>query len=410
MEFNDPNNQSGLAETTELNIGFMRSTDSAPLIIAKAENFFERYGLKVNLCRETSWASIRDKVVSGNLDAAQMLAPMPLICTPGIKNKRSPFITGLLLSLNGNAITLSSTISKALNLKSCYIIKDRPDPVLAAHSLAKLIKNHPRQLTFATVYPYSMQTFELRDWLESGGIKPDHDVKIIVLPPEQMVNNLARGNIDGFCVDEPWNTLAVQSGIGQIMTTGHQIWNNAPEKALVVTEQWHQLNPDIHLRIRLAVMEAAVWLSHPENRLQAIKLIASKTYLDLPEHVIKPALLGNIQYSQQNEAISNPDFLVFQHYHAGFPWHSSAEYILRRNYALQKEHYDCTTICHLRQRIYRTDLYREAAIRLGYNAPQRDFKPEGTHDAPYTFEQGIELGPDQFINGKKYSPCQHKTT
>ena len=387
-------------EKIHLDIGFMRLTDSAPLIIAQELHFFERFGLQVKLCREVSWANIRDKVAIGALDAAQMLAPMPLLSTPGQQANNRAFITGLMLSLNGNAITLATGICEQLNLSTDDSPCDRPEPILAARRLKQLISTRPKQLTLATVYAHSMHTFQLRHWLESGGICPDKDVQIIVLPPEQMVENLARGAIDGFCVGEPWNTAAIQAGIGSALVSGYQIWNNAPEKALVVTEHWHQQHPGSHLRLRMAIMAAAAWLSEPENRLAATGILASKEYLNLPEHLIKPALLGDFQYSKQCKPLSNPDFMVFHRYLAGFPWRSRGECLLRQSYALLDKTAEDNEISALVTNVYRTDLYREAASLLDYTYPDQDSKSEGSHSSAYTFEEGIELGPDLILSAE----------
>lgn len=384
-------------EKTDLNIGFMRLSDSAPLIIAQQQRFFERFGLQVKLCREVSWANIRDKVAIGALDAAQMLAPMPLLSTPGQHAKHSVFITGLMLSLNGNAITLSTGLCEQLNLAVDGSPYGRPEPILAAQRLRQLISTQSRQLTLATVYPHSMHSLQLRHWLKLGGICPDKDLKIIVLPPEQMVKNLAQGAIDGFCVGEPWNTAAIQAGIGSALVSGYQIWNNAPEKALVVTEHWHQQHPATHLRLRMAIMAASAWLSKPENRVTTAGILASKAFLDLPEHLIKPALLGNFQYSKQGKPVNNPDFIVFHRYLAGFPWRSRGECLLRQSYALQDRLVGDNKISALVKKVYRTDLYREAASLLDYRYPKQDSKPEASHGSAYTFEEGIELGADLIL-------------
>lgn len=387
-------------EKTHLEVGFMRLTDSAPLIIAQERHLFERYGLQVKLNREVSWANIRDKVAIGALDAAQMLAPMPLLSTSAQQADNNGFITGLMLSLNGNAITLATGIIEQLRLPGNDLSCDRPDPIATAQHLKQLIAAQPRQLTLATVYPHSMHTFQLRHWLESGGISPDKDVKIIVLPPEQMVENLARGAIDGFCVGEPWNTAAVQAGIGCALVSGYQIWNNAPEKALVVTERWHQQHPGSHLRLRMAVMEAASWLSRHSNRLAATSILASKEYLDLPEHLIKPALLGDFQYSKQCKPVSNPDFMVFHRYHAGFPWRSRGECLLRQSYVLLDKTAEDNEINAVVEKVYRTDLYRQAASLLDYACPTQDTKSEGQHDSTHIFEEGIELGADLILGAE----------
>lgn len=394
------------AEKTQLNIGFMRLSDSAPLIIAQEQKFFQRYGLDVALSREMSWANVRDKVAVGTLDASQMLAPMPLVSSPRLKNTSGPFITGLMLNLNGNAITLSSGLSKQIDVAANKTGDHCPDPVLAARQLGEIVTTLPRQLTLATVYPYSMHTFQLRHWLALGGICPDRDVKIIVLPPEQMVDNLARGIIDGFCVGEPWNTAAVQAGIGSSVVSGYQLWNNAPEKALVVTEHWHNKHPSTHLRLRLAIMEAAAWLAHQENRQASVSILARKQYLDLPEHMIKPALLGHFQYNKHSGAIKNQDFIVFHRYQAGFPWLSRAEYLLRKNIGLQGSTIEDSEACQLIEKVYRADLYREAASFLGYSYPSIDYKNEGSHATSYLTEDSIELGPDLFLNGEIFYPCQ----
>lgn len=390
------------AEKPQLNIGFMRLTDSAPLIIAQELHFFERYGLEVTLSREVSWANVRDKVAVGTLDASPMLAPMPLVTSPGLKNNTSPFITGLMLSLNGSAITLASELCKQLELGANKSGDNRPDPVLAAQQLSQIINVLPGQLTLATAYPYSIDTFQLRHWLKLGGLCPDRDVKIIVLPPEAMVDNLARGAIDGFCVGELWSSVAVQTGIGSTVVSGCKRWNNVPEQALVVTEQWHKSYPLTHLRLRLAIMEAATWLSQPENLQASVTILARKNYMDLPEHILKPALLGPFQYSKQGGLEENPDFIVFNRYQAGFPWRSSAECLLEENFELQgvsSEHSEATQLI---EKVYRTDLYREAAALLGYSCPSTDYKDEGRNTCASLFENGQEMGLDLFLNGDKY--------
>ena len=394
------------AEKSQLNIGFMRLTDSAPLIIAQELHFFERYGLEVTLSREVSWANVRDKVAVGALDASPMLAPMPLVTSPGLKNNTSPFITGLMLSLNGSAITLASELYKQLDLgalvSSLNCGDNRPDPVLAAQKLGQIINVLPGQLTLAIAYPYSMDTFQLRHWLKLGGLCPDRDVKIIVLPPEEMVDNLARGAIDGFCVGELWSSVAVQTGIGSTVVSGCQRWNNVPEQALVVTEHWHKSYPSTHLRLRLSIMEAATWLSQPENLQASVSILARKNYLDLPEHLLKSALLGPYQYSKQGGLEENPDFIVFNRYQAGFPWRSSAECLLGENFELQgvsSEHSEATQLI---EKVYRTDLYREAAAVLGYSCPSTDYKIEGCNSSASLCEHTKDRDRGLFLNGDKY--------
>ncbi len=383
-----------VAEKTRLHVGFMRLTDAAPLAIARELGFFEAFGLDVELIREVSWANIRDKVTVGALDAAQMLAPMPLVTSLGMGGLRCQLLTGLMLNLNGNAITLAAGLHEQLGEGG----GPPAGPVAAARGLARWIAGGGRA-TFATVYPFSTHTLQLRLWLAAGGIDPDTQVRLIVLPPEQMVDSLARGIIDGFCVGEPWNSAAVQAGVGAVAASGYEIWNNAPEKVLGVTAHWHAEHPGTHLRLRLALMRAAEWLAAPEHRRRTATLLAAPHYLDVPEALLLPALLGNLQYRRNGPLVGNPDFLVFHRYQAGFPWRSRAESLLRQCLELLNKSLTADEIEALVAASYRTDLYRDCAAWLGWTCPSRDEKAEGTHAAAHDFEPGVRLGADLLLGG-----------
>lgn len=389
------------AEKSRLTLGYMRLTDSAPLIIAHEQGLFDKYGLDVALSREVSWANIRDKIAVGALDAAQMLAPMPLLTAVGGEAVRTRLLTGLMLSLNGNAITLATGLGERLAPVGAG---GWPDAVAAARRLKAYIDLDGLRPTFATVYPFSTHTFQLRLWLEAGGIDPDTETRIIVLPPEQMVENLARGSIDGFCVGEPWNSQAVQTGVGSVPATGYQIWNNAPEKVLGVTAKWHGRNPATHLRLRLALMEAAAWLADRDNRGRAATVIAAPQYLNLPEKIVRPALLGAFQFTKSGAPVSIPDFLVFHRYQAGFPWRSRAEWLLRQSHRLLDRPISAEQTAALIQEAYRPDLYREAARQLGWASPDLDYKTEGYHAAVHSLRPGVELGPDLILGGATFAP------
>ena len=222
------------AERPDLNLGYMRLSDSAPIIIAKELGLYEDYGLNVSLHREVSWANLRDKMIAGSFDACQMLAPMGMATTMGAAGIRAPIISGLVLSLNGNGITLSASLWSKLQIDPTA---NTYDPLSTALALKAEIDRTGDQLTFATVHVFSTHTLLLRQWLELAGIAPDRDIRIIVLPPEQMVDSLAQGIIDGFCVGEPWNSIAVEHGSGVLATTGALVWNGAPEKVLAVIDR-----------------------------------------------------------------------------------------------------------------------------------------------------------------------------
>jgi nitrate/nitrite transport system substrate-binding protein len=380
-------------EKSDLTIGFMRLSDSAPLVLAQDMGFFTKYGLHVDLLREVSWANLRDKLVVGKLDAAHLLAPLPMMSTLGAGGMRANLITGLSLSLNGNAITLAGSHCERLQLDN------QRDAIASAKALNGLLKTRGESLTLATVHAFSMHTLLLRHWLRAGEIDPDKDVRLIVLPPEQMCDSLARGIIDGFCVGEPWNTVAVQQGVGSVVAAGYDIWNNAPEKVLGVTEHWHDHHPATHLRLRLALMEACVQLRDPEHRTRAASILSRPEYLDLPLRQLLPSLTGLFSFAKNQEPDFIDDFHVFSRYQAGFPWRSHAQWMLQQCGPLLGKSINSADSSALAQRCYRTDLYREAARYLGWPSPSQDSKPENQHDSPWMIDEGVELGPDQRVGG-----------
>lgn len=385
-------------EKENLALGFMRLTDSAPLVLAKATGLFDRFGLDVELMREVSWANLRDKLVVGKLDAAHLLAPLPMMTNFGAGGLRVNLMTGLSLSLNGNAITLSRALWEQLN------DGEPGDAITMAKGLKKrLAQMEEREvLTLATVHLFSMHTFQLRMWLKAGGIDPDRDVRIIVLPPEQMGDSLARGIIDGFCVGEPWNTLAVQQGTGAVAAIGYDIWNNAPEKVLGVTESWHNHHPATHLRLRLALMEACKALSNPDQRAYVAEILSRPEYLDLPVKTLLPSLTGEFCLAKHLAPQKVKDFHVFGSYHAGFPWRSHARWMVNSSSVLLGKPIATDLIGTLVQQCYRPDLYREAARYLGLACPAKDDKVEDIHNKEWEMDVGITLGPDKMIGDSAF--------
>lgn len=381
-------------EKSQLTLGYMRLSDSAPLVMAEALGFYEQHGLQVTLHREVSWANLRDRLIMGELDAAQMLAPLPLMTTYGAGGMRANLMTGLSLSLNGNAITLSNRIYKDTRQAGADA-----SPEDYAKQLARVLQANgsAQTLTFATVHMFSTHTFLLRAWLKSGGIDPDHDVRIIVLPPEQMCDSLARGIIDGFCVGEPWNTVAVQQGIGSVIATGYSIWNNAPEKVLCVTEAWHKQNPGTHTRLRMALMQACAALADKNRRHEAAEILSSKEYLDLPMDYLLPSLTGDFCFSKGESTKNVEDFHVFWDYQACFPWRSHALMLAHLSADSLGRPLSEETESNLVQQCYRTDLYRESARLLDVVSPDKDYKKEDMHDSEWLFSEGIVLGADRIL-------------
>ena len=382
-------------ETSTLSVGYMRLTDAAPLILAKESGLFSRYGLDVTLCREVSWANLRDKLVVGILDAAQLLAPLPMMTAIGAGGIRGQLLTGLALGLNGNAITVSNKLYNALGEEHN---EQRFTPLQRAQQLKAYLQRSDERLTLATVHTFSMHTFLLRLWLQAGGIDIDRDIQLIVLPPEQMCDSLARGVIDGFCVGEPWSTVAVEQGIGSVVASGYDIWNNAPEKVLGVTTQWHDTNPATHLRLRLAIMEACQRLVSPSEREAIAQVMSRQEYLDLSSRFILPSLTGHYRYTKGGQKVSIPNFHVFWKYQAGFPWRSHAQWILSQSSQSLGKTISTEQAQALVQQCWRPDLYREAARLLGTPYPMQDSKPENCHEQEWSLNSEIVLGADQRLH------------
>ncbi|MEM1156488.1 MAG: CmpA/NrtA family ABC transporter substrate-binding protein [Pseudomonadota bacterium] len=383
-------------EKPQLRLGFLRLTDSAPVIMAQQLGLYEKYGLEVVLEREVSWANLRDRLSTGDLDAAQILAPLPLATALGAGGIRADVITGLALSLNGNAITVNPSLAAS-------IAEHGGVPSESAHSsaiaLGKVLdeRDSAGQLTFASAHSFSCHTILLRIWLQAGGINPDRDVRIIVLPPEQMVDSLARGVIDGYCVGEPWNSMAVQYGVGAVQATGYHIWNNGIEKVLGVLKRWHQNYPATHLRLRLALMESCKWLADPMNRVKAAEVLSRPAYLDSPADYLLPSLTGQFVFARGQAPVSMPDFHVFGRFQSGFPWRSDGEWLMQQTGAILGRTLEAETVKALVQQTYRTDLYRDAARHLEMASPNRDYKPINQHAEPWALEEGIKLGPDLIL-------------
>ncbi len=392
-------------EKRELTVGFIPLTDSAPLIVAKHLGLYVKYGLQVTLSKETSWANIRDKVALGILDAAQMLATMPLTMTLGLGPVKKPTLTALVLDLNGNAITLSETLCRRLEQLDAHRGCSYPLP---AALLKQLLDNEQAAgkapLTFASVFPSATHTYELRYWLASAGIDPLHDIRIEVVPPAQMVARLAAGEIDGCCVGEPWNSLAVAQGVGRIAISSYDIWNNRPEKVLGVTEEWATQHPHTHRALIAALLEACRWLDDPANRRAAAALLAQGIHVGAPEAVLRQSLTGQLRTRNDAHAVRSDDFHVFHRYAANFPWQSHAHWYLDQ--LVRWGELDGAFEPHeIAARCFRTDLYREVAAALDIALPDDNYKPEGSHATPYrsaTRGKPLVLGADRFCDGARY--------
>ncbi len=410
MTKNNQNDQP-VPEKPDLKLGFIPLTDCCVLVVASEMGLFEKHGLNVELSKEASWANIRDKVCVGALDGAHMLAGMPIATTLGLGFTSKAMVTAFSMDLNGNAITVSDQLFERLLTIDNEIVSD---PGRSANALKQAIDEDKKAdkgpLTFATVYPYSNHNYEIRYWLASAGIDPDHDVRLRVIPPQYMVENLRVGQIDGFCVGEPWNSYAVKEDVGKILITGYDIWNNSPEKVFGVTREWAEKYPQTHICVIKALLESAVWIDEPENRDALAEILADEKYIGISKDVINTSIAGEYEYLSNGKKISIPDFNVFYRYLANFPWCSHACWIMTQMYRWGQIE-EGIDIRQLAEAVYRPDIYRQAAEQMGINYPALNYKTEGQHQSVWTLnDEGNEfmMGADHFLDGKLFDANELK--
>ncbi len=394
-------------EKTKLTFGIIPLTDCAPIVVAAEKGFFRKYGLDVTVSKEASWANIRDKVSIGALDGAHMLAGMPIAATLGVGATAKPTVTGFSMDLNGNAITVSNELYERMEQIDPEAMKQKPT---SARALKKLIDADKAAgkppMTFAMVFPVSTHNYEIRYWMASAGIDPDNDVRLIVIPPPQMVANLNARNIVGYCVGEPWNERAVEMGIGRTIITNHEIWNNKLEKVFGVNQEWADKNPNTHKAAIKALIEASMWADKPENRLEVVRIISQKSYVNAPEDVVKMSMTGHFQYAKGQAPTAMPDFNVFHRYAANFPWQSQAAWYITQMLRWGQIE-NALDIKKTAAAVFRTDLYRAAAKELGVAYPGVDYKTEGSHKGMWSLDKAskpIPMGPDMFFDGMAFDP------
>ncbi len=366
----------GRLEKHELRIGVTPLTDSAPIVAAHECGFFAGEGLHVELSREPSWANIRDKLAAGALDAAHVLAPLPIAATLGVGPLQEPMGTALSLGLGGNAITASLALHREMEAVAPEAMAA---PATRGRALARVVAKRlaagARRLRLATVFPVSMHAYELRQWLASAGVVPDRDVSLFVVPPPRMVAELEAGTIDGFCVGEPWSSVAVQRGSGAIVLAMHDLWSQAPEKVLGVTLAWAARHPRTHRALLRALLRAGAWCDEPEHRVELARLLSEGGYIEAPVEALLPSLTGRLEVAPGGAVRSLPDFHVFHRFAATFPWRSHAAWMVAQmlRWGQLEKAVDVRAIA---AAVYWTELHREVAAEVGIPRPAVDEKVE----------------------------------
>lgn len=391
-------------EKDQLKFGFIKLTDMAPLAVAKEKGFFEDEGLEVALEAQANWKVLLDRVITGELDGAHMLAGQPLGATIGFGTK-ADVITAFSMDLNGNAITVSNAVFQEMKKHLKLGSDGKPVHPISAAALKPVVDNYKAQgkpFNLGMVFPVSTHNYELRYWLAAGGIKPGYyapdnisgqiggDVLISVTPPPQMPATMEAGTIHGYCVGEPWNQAAVFKGIGVPVITDHDIWKLNPEKVFGVTAGWADANPNTHLAVVKALIRAGEWLDDPKNRPEAVKILSQPNYVGADANVIANSMTGTFEYEKGDKRPA-PDFNVFFKHYATYPFYSDAIWYLTqmRRWGQIGESKADSWYLETAKKVYRPDIYMKAAEALiaegkakkedfpvgsdGFKAPTSDF-------------------------------------
>ena len=347
-------------EKKEVRIGFIPLTDCASVVMASVLKFDEKYGVKIIPTKEASWAGVRDKLVNGELDMAHVLYGLVYGVHLGIGGPKKDMAVLMTLNQNGQAITLSKKLA------------DKGAVDVA--SLARVMAADKRDYTFAQTFPTGTHAMWLYYWLAAGGVNPLRDTKVITVPPPQMVANMRVGNMDGFCVGEPWNHRAIIDGIGITAATSQDVWPDHPEKVLGTTGDFVKKNPNTARAVVMAVLEAGRWIDAGlKNKNQMAETIAEKAFVNTSVDAINQRILGRYQ-NGLGKTWDDPRHMKFFNDGAvNYPYLSDGMWFLtqHKRWGLLKDHPDYLAVA---RQINQTELYKQAASQLKVSVPKSDLR------------------------------------
>jgi nitrate/nitrite transport system substrate-binding protein len=343
-------------EKEEVRIGFIPLTDCASVVMASVLGFDKKYGIRIIPTKEASWAGVRDKLVNGELDMAHVLYGLIYGVHLGVSGPKKDMAVLMTLNNNGQAITLSKKLAD----------KGAVDGA----SLASLMGKEKREYTFAQTFPTGTHAMWLYYWLASVGVNPMKDAKVITVPPPQMVANMRVGNMDGYCVGEPWGHRAIVDGIGITAVTTQDIWKDHPEKVLGSTGDFVKKYPNTARAVIMAVLEASRWIDAGlQNKLKMADTIAEKSYVNTGVDAINQRILGRYQ-NGLGKTWDDPNHMKFFNDGAvTFPWLSDGMWFLtqHKRWGLIKEHPDYLAVA---KQINQVELYKQAASQLKISVPK----------------------------------------
>ncbi|MEO1855899.1 MAG: CmpA/NrtA family ABC transporter substrate-binding protein [Rubritalea sp.] len=423
-------------EKDSLKFGFIKLTDCAPIVIAKEKGFFDDEGLQVDVVAQPNWKTLLDNVISGDLDGAHMLSGQPLAATIGFGTK-AHIITSFTMDLNGNGITVSNNIWKQMQANDPKLDSDTPPHPITAESLVPVVQEKledGEKLQMGMVFPTSTHNYELRYWLAAAGINPgmytqsdvggrtDAQVELSVTPPPMMPATLESGNIQGYCVGEPWNQKAVSMGIGVPVTTNYDIWKNNPEKVFGVSKSWADENPNTYLAVTKALILAGQWLDEVDadgnfkNREEAARILSRSDYVGADYDIIKNSMTGFFMF-QKTDKREMPEFNVFYKGFATYPWYSDGVWFLTqmRRWGQISEPRPKSWYLETAKSVYKPAIYLKAAeMLLEEGKVKKDDIPwesDGFKVATTDFIDGIEYDgnePIKYLNSHKIGNKDHE--
>ncbi|ARO34148.1 nitrate ABC transporter substrate-binding protein NrtA (plasmid) [Rhizobium sp. NXC14] len=374
-------------EVNGIKLGFIALTDSAPLIIAKEKGLFEKYGLpETDVAKQASWGATRDNLVLGGaangIDGAHILSPLPYLMHTGKvtqNNKPVPMAVLARLNLDSQGISVAKEYAEtgvqldASKLKAAFEKK----------------KTEGKEIKAAMTFPGGTHDLWIRYWLAAGGIDPNKDVSTIVVPPPQMVANMKVGNMDVFCVGEPWNEQLVNQGIGFTAATTGELWKGHPEKALGLRAEWIEKNPNAAKALLMAVMEAQQWCDSMDNKAEMAEILGKRQWFNVPTKDVLGRLKGDINYGNGREVKATDLYMKFWKDGASYPFKSHDAWFMTEN--IRWGNLPATTdVKALVNQVNREDIWREAAKDLGIAAA----------DIPASSSRGKET----FFDRKVFDP------
>lgn len=373
----------------EVALGYIPLVDAAPLIVAAEFGFAEEEGLRLSLLRAASWSMLRDMLDFGHVAAAQMLSVVPVARALGLGGGTEPLETPMVLSLNGQVLGLSADLPEI----------GFGDPVAAGAALRGL----GRKLRIGVPFPFSMQAELLTYWTESAA--PGAAIEVRTIPPPRMAEAMRGGEIDGFCVGEPWGSHAVEVAGARLVLPGSAIWSQAPEKVLATRAGWAEAEPELAGRLFRALWRAGRWAGNPANRTTLAEVLSRPAHLDLPPELIDRALSHRLLVTPQGPEVDVPQFQTFHDGLANFPWRSQAAWIgarLASRFGLDR----AEAVAKARA-VFRSDLFRQHLAPIGVPLPRASDKLEGAllHDETLPAVNGhLILARNRFFDGVIFDP------